>query len=71
MTHNHNPFGNYEWKGVKAAEEEENRTPTGTRPEIMAWVGEDKERAQRALDAENANDKPRKTLVADLEALLG
>lgn len=44
--------------------------PTGKIPAIMAWVGDDKERAQKALDAENATDKPRSTLVAELTELL-
>lgn len=45
--------------------------PDGTVAETMAWVGEDVERAQAALDAELAKDKPRSTLVAQLESLLG
>lgn len=43
--------------------------PDGTVPEIMTWVGEDSERAQKALDKEQEDEKPRKGLVAQLEGL--
>lgn len=43
--------------------------PEGTTTEIMAWVGDDRDRAVRALAAENANDRPRKTLVSQLESM--
>ena len=42
----------------------------GTINEVLDWVGIDKERAQEALDAEQGQDKPRKTLVSALESLL-
>lgn len=44
--------------------------PTGTAPEILTWVGDDKEKAQKALDVEKADEKPRKGLVSELEKLL-
>lgn len=44
--------------------------PEGSVDEVTAWVGQDKERAARALEAEKAKDKPRKTAVAELEAIL-
>ena len=37
---------------------------------ILAEVGDDKAKAQTALDAETAKDKPRKTLVSKLEAIV-
>ncbi|WP_137991261.1 hypothetical protein [Streptomyces vilmorinianum] len=37
---------------------------------ILQWVGEDLDRADKALAAEQAKDKPRSTLVKQLEALL-
>lgn len=37
---------------------------------ILAWVGEDSERAAEALAAEQAKEKPRPTLVKALEQLL-
>lgn len=43
--------------------------PDGSAEVVLAWVGEDKERAARALAAEQARDKPRSTLVGQLEKL--
>lgn len=34
---------------------------------VLAWVGDDPERAAEALEAEQAKDKPRSTLVKQLE----
>lgn len=45
--------------------------PGGSVADVMDWVGDDVERAQAALDVEQAKDKPRSTLVAQLEGLLG
>ena len=39
--------------------------------DILAEVGDDKDKAQAALDAENAKEKPRATLVGKLEGILG
>jgi hypothetical protein len=44
--------------------------PKGTSSEVLAWVAGDRERAQSALDAENATDKPRKGLVEELKELV-
>lgn len=44
--------------------------PAGTVKEILTWVGEDLERAQKALDVETENDKPRKGLVDALVELI-
>jgi hypothetical protein len=41
----------------------------GTAADILAWVGDDPERAELALEAEQAKDKPRSTLVKQLEKL--
>jgi hypothetical protein len=41
--------------------------PNGTTQEVLDWVGDDKARAQSALDAENAKSSPRSTLVSELE----
>jgi hypothetical protein len=43
--------------------------PTGSIAAIMRWVGDDLERADRALDAE-IDGQNRGTLIAKLEALL-
>jgi hypothetical protein len=44
--------------------------PDGTAEEVLDWVGEDKTRAQQALDAEQAKEKPRKGLTEALDDLL-
>lgn len=44
--------------------------PEGTVSEIMRWVGEDVERAKRALEVEQAHEKPRKSLVEQLNERL-
>lgn len=44
--------------------------PTGTTPEVLAWVGEDPVRAQKALDTELEDTKPRKGLVEQLSGLI-
>lgn len=36
---------------------------------VLAWVGDDPERAAEALAAEQAKDKPRSTLVPQLEKI--
>jgi hypothetical protein len=41
----------------------------GTAADVLAWVGDDQERADEALEAEQAKDKPRSTLVKQLEKL--
>ena len=42
----------------------------GTIKEILEWVGDDKVKAQKALDAENSRDSARSTLVKNLTAVL-
>ena len=44
--------------------------PDGTINEVKEWVGNDKDRAQKALDIE-LEDKGRKTLIDYLEEELG
>jgi hypothetical protein len=41
----------------------------GTATEVLAWVGDDSERAAVALEVERERDKPRSTLVKQLEKL--
>lgn len=43
--------------------------PTGSASEVLAWVGNDPDRAQAALDAERERDAPRTTLTAGLERI--
>lgn len=44
--------------------------PAGSIAVVLGWIGEDKMRAQRALDVEAVKDQPRKSLVAALEEML-
>lgn len=44
--------------------------PTGSADHVKAWVGDDLERAQAALEVEEERDKPRSTLIAHLEAII-
>lgn len=41
----------------------------GTIEDVLAWVSADPARADVALERENARDKPRSTLVEQLEAI--
>lgn len=43
--------------------------PVGSVAEVLEWVGDDKERAQRALETEEAGHK-RKTLVKQLKDMV-
>ena len=45
--------------------------PSGTVPEIMTWVGKDPVRAQKALDVELSDERPRKGLVSSLTEMVG
>jgi len=45
--------------------------PDGTTAEILRWVGDDQQRAQRALDKEQADDRPRAGLTGELKKILG
>lgn len=45
--------------------------PEGSAKQVLAWVGDDPERAALALEAEHAREKPRSVLTADLEKLAG
>lgn len=44
--------------------------PEGTTAEILDWVGDDLDRAQRALDTEQANERPRVGLTSELNKIL-
>lgn len=59
-------------KGEKVAEPETDLTdvPAGTVDEVIAWIGDDPERAQAALDAEDQRDKPRTTLTDHARSVL-
>lgn len=53
--------------GVESPAEE---PPEASIDKVLEWVGEDRERASAALAAEQAEEKPRATLVDRLEKLL-
>ena len=65
-----NPFGNYPWKHLGREEERANALPDGTSKEVLDWVGDDTDRASAALEREQADPQPRKTLVAALKKLV-
>lgn len=44
--------------------------PDGTVPEVLDWVGDDRERAAQARTAEAAKSSPRTTLLAKLDEIL-
>jgi hypothetical protein len=62
--------GEQETPEEQAPGEQDLTVPTGTINEIKAWVGDDQEKAQAALDAENEKENPRSTLVDWLEGVL-
>lgn len=43
--------------------------PEGSISVVLDWVGDDKSKAQAALQAEHGADKPRKTLIEKLEEI--
>lgn len=49
----------------------EPEVPEGTVREVLDWVDGDSEKAQKALDVENAKENPRKSLVSQLEDIVG
>lgn len=56
--------------GVRVQLNKTGPVPQGAIAVVMDWVGEDKDRAQRALEAEEAAERPRSTLVDQLKQLL-
>ncbi len=67
----HDPFAGAPAKKKVTEEEKANELPKGTSKEILEWVGEDKERAERAMREEVASDKPRNNLIDPLEEIIG
>jgi hypothetical protein len=55
----------------KAPAEGDGPPVDGTIDDLMSWVDGDPERASRALEAEQAKDKPRSTVVKRLTAMAG
>lgn len=57
--------------GAQAEDDGDGPPVDGTIDQLMAWVGDDPDRAAVALTAEQAKDKPRSTVVKRLAALAG
>lgn len=53
----------------KAPEEVVEEVPTGSIKVVLAWVGDDAEKAQKALDAELTGDQ-RSSLISKLEEII-
>jgi hypothetical protein len=51
-------------------EDEDDEVPSGTTREILDWVGDDPARAQRALDQENASERPRSGVTTPLNKII-
>lgn len=58
-------------KGADGAETPAIEVPAGTTKEVLAWVGDDQDKARAALAAEQASDEPRTGLSRKLEELVG
>lgn len=56
--------------GPDEVESHDNGVPKGSTKEVLEWVGDDPEKALLALEAEQADEKPRKGLVSELEDLV-
>lgn len=56
--------------GAVPAVVDSDEVPAGSIATVVGWVGEDRDRAERALSAEQSAEKPRVTLVAALTTLL-
>jgi hypothetical protein len=54
----------------KPQEPQQEEVKSGTSREVLGWVGDDKDRARRALEKEQASDKPRSTLIRELNEVL-
>lgn len=52
-------------------EDGEEQVPDGAAADVLAWVGEDPERAALALTIEQDSTKPRTTLIDQLTKLAG
>lgn len=62
------------WRGgapaaVKDPQPVAETVPDGTAETVLAWVGDDTGRAREAIAAEEARDKPRKTLLGKLDPI--
>ena len=54
----------------KLDEQQPDHVPSGSTKEVLQWVGDDKDKARRALEKEEAHEQPRKGLVRELNEVL-
>lgn len=54
----------------RAEAEDPNKLPEGSAKALLEWVGDDAERAERLLEAEQNEDKPRVTLITSLKKIV-
>lgn len=55
---------------IVSANADPNEVPSGTVPEVLTWVGDDVDRAKKALTVELENSKPRKGLLEELNSMV-
>jgi hypothetical protein len=60
-----------ELRGDSTDEVSPDDVPSGNIDQVLEWVGDDADRAKRALDAEEVSEKPRVSLMDSLETMLG
>lgn len=63
--------GSGQGDGTQAAPDGDGPPVDGTIEVLMVWIGDDKDRAAQALEAEQAKDHPRITVVKRLGAIVG
>lgn len=68
----YDPFGGYtsKYKQDRDDETEIDAVPAGTAKEILEWAEGSEDRASRALEIEQSNERPRKTLVDALKKIV-
>lgn len=57
-------------KAEAPKQQDSNQVPEGTTAEVLDWVGDDVNKAKKALAAEKKNDDPRVTLTEPLEKII-
>ena len=67
MSTRHNPYAGTKRKNPQPQKE---TVPEGTAKEILLWVGDDVDKALEAVEYEKSQEKPRKTLITSLEAIV-
>ena len=57
-------------KRAEAKEAAAEAVPSGSVKEVLAWIGDNEDRAARALDAEYERDEPRVTVIEGIEKVI-